>query len=110
MERQQLEAAKATLRTLRDRLVAMPADATDESYSRLAESIDDLAGVVAALIEDRIVAGEHAHAVDQMIRAGGPVRHDVGELRQEAHPSRLAGRRPRVLSPEEIAAEADPRD
>lgn len=76
MEREQLESAKATLMGARDTLAGIGKNGGSEAA--LAEVIDGVAGVVMALIEDKLIASEHAHAVGEIIKRDAPTSLDHG--------------------------------
>lgn len=67
MERRQLESVKQQLRALRDRLAGGASNPPSDDYDRLAGAIDTLAGVVTAMVDDQVLAGEHANAVEELI-------------------------------------------
>lgn len=65
MEREQLEQHQATIRGLRDTIGGAEVKATDETVAKLGMCIDGLAEVVGALIDEQLVAGEHAQAPER---------------------------------------------
>jgi len=74
MEREKLEGHQATLRGLRDTIGTMQQSGSPPPLGDVVDLIDALAGIVGDFISEQIVAGEHAHAVAELIkRSGGRV-------------------------------------
>lgn len=64
MEREQLEAAKATIEKIEVNLCDTP------TLEATIAAVEELAAIVGGLVQARLIAGEHAHAVSEMIKRG----------------------------------------
>lgn len=131
MDRAQLEGHQATLRGLRDTIAGMANGTAPFDTVALTGCVVDLACILADFIDERIVAGEHAHAVDELIKRpgaceqadnlGGPWENvpadqtptkrfvrEHGRLRAQKVDEQTKGhdRRPEKVAPGEL----DPRD
>lgn len=101
MEREKLEQHRETIRGMRDSIAGRTfAEGSTMDVSVLAAACDSLAEIVGELVEERIVAGEHAAAVAEMIKRPGEPRMTLDQGSQVER-----GGRPRV-----IPTEVDPRD
>lgn len=77
MERQQLEHHDRRLEALRVKLNGISQNGGAEGA--LADALDVVVTAVKDLIGDRLVAGEHAHAVSELIKRPGEPRMALGD-------------------------------
>lgn len=110
MEREQLEQHQATLRGLRDTIGSMLRSGGDVDSRFVIELVESVAAVLNDLIDEQLVAGEHAAAVAEMIKRPGEPRMTLAGPRvvktelSDADIQSISARNPREL------AEPDPRD